>query len=158
MRLCLALLLTLSHAFVHADTLTGRVIRVSDGDTLVILVANKAQHKIRLQGINAPERGQAYGKKSKAHLSDHVAGRFVVVEYDKRDRYERIVGKVLLAGQDINLGQVAAGVAWHYKKYEGEQTRSDRIKYTDVERESTTGGLRVSCLYCCGSGPGCSML
>lgn len=56
-RLGLVLLLTLSHALVHADTLTGRVIRVSDGDTLVIIDANKAQHKIRLKGIDAPERG-----------------------------------------------------------------------------------------------------
>ena len=80
----------------------------------------------RLQGIDAPERKQAFGTKSKEHLSDSVAGKFVVVEYEKRDRYERIVGKVLLSDEDMNLEQINAGLAWHYKKYQGEQTPNDR--------------------------------
>jgi len=136
MRLALALLLSLSQSIIYADTLTGRVVRITDGDTIVVLDANNAQHKIRLQGIDAPERGQAYGAKSKEHLSDAVAGRFVVVEYDKRDRYQRIVGMVLLGGDDVNLEQVRAGFAWHYKKYQMEQTTSDRVKYSDSELEA----------------------
>jgi endonuclease YncB( thermonuclease family) len=99
-----------------APTLTGRVVRVTDGDTIVVLDSSDTQHKIRLTGIDAPERKQAFGTKSKEHLSDSVAGRFVVVDYDKRDRYERILGKVLLNGEDMNLEQVRAGLAWHYKK------------------------------------------
>jgi endonuclease YncB( thermonuclease family) len=120
----------------HADTLTGRVVRVTDGDTIVILDAGNAQHKIRLTGIDAPERGQAYGTKSKEHLSDSVAGKFVVVEYEKRDRYEWILGKVLLSGDDVNLEQVRAGLAWHYKKYQGEQTVADRVRYSDAEMDA----------------------
>jgi endonuclease YncB( thermonuclease family) len=69
---------------------------VADDDTIVILSEGNVQHMIRLQGIDAPERGQAHGTKSKEHLSGLVAARFVVVEYDKRDRYGRIVGKVLI--------------------------------------------------------------
>jgi endonuclease YncB( thermonuclease family) len=132
----LILALFLIPASVSAATLTGRVVRVSDGDTIVVLDANNAQHKIRLQGIDAPERGQAYGSKSKDHLSDSVAGKFVVVEYVTRDRYERILGKVLLSGEDMNLGQINAGLAWHYKKYEGEQGASDRIRYSDAELDA----------------------
>ena len=120
----------------HADTLTGRVVRVTDGDTIVVLDAGNAQHKIRLTGIDAPERGQAYGTKSKEHLSDSVAGKFVVVEYEKRDRYEQILGKVLLSGDDVNLEQVRAGLAWHYKKYQGEQTVADRVRYSDAEMDA----------------------
>jgi endonuclease YncB( thermonuclease family) len=120
----------------HADTLTGRVVRVTDGDTIMILDAGNAQHKIRLTGIDAPERGQAYGTKSKEHLSDSVAGKFVVVEYEKRDRYEWILGKVLLSGDDVNLEQVRAGLAWHYKKYQGEQTVADRVRYSDAEMDA----------------------
>jgi endonuclease YncB( thermonuclease family) len=86
-------------------------VRVSDGDTIVILDASNAQHKIRLVGIDAPEKGQAFGTKSKEHLSDSVAGKFLVVEYEKRDRYKRILGKVLLSGQDMNLEQINAGLA-----------------------------------------------
>ncbi len=119
-----------------AETLTGRVVRVTDGDTIVVLDASNEQHKIRLQGIDAPERHQAYGTNSKEHLSDLVAGRTVEVDYSKYDRYGRILGKVLLNGEDVNLEQVEAGLAWHYKKYQGEQTPADRVKYSDAEREA----------------------
>jgi len=102
----------------------------------VVLDADKTQHKIRLQGIDAPERGQAFGTKSKEHLSDSVAGEIVVVEYDKYDRYGRILGKVLLGGEDMNLEQIRAGLAWHYKKYQGEQTVAGRVAYSDAEMEA----------------------
>jgi endonuclease YncB( thermonuclease family) len=119
-----------------AATLTGRTVRVTDGDTIVILSEGNVQHKIRLQGIDAPERGQAFGTKSKEHLTESVAGRFVVVEYDKRDRYGRIVGKVLVSGKDACLEQIRAGLAWHYKKYQAEQTESDRLIYSEGENEA----------------------
>lgn len=121
---------------VFADTLTGRVIRVADGDTVTVLDYWKTRHKIRLQGIDAPERGQPYGKASGKHLSGLVAGRHVVVEYEKRDRYGRVVGKVLLSGVDVNLGQIKAGLAWHYKKYEMEQSAEDRGLYAAAENEA----------------------
>ena len=97
------LVLFLAFLSAHAATLTGRVVRVIDGDTIVVLDAEKVQHKIRLQGIDAPERGQAFGTKSKEHLSDLVADKNVVVDYSKYDRYQRILGKVLVNGEDVNL-------------------------------------------------------
>jgi endonuclease YncB( thermonuclease family) len=135
-RITLIFILIIAHGYAWGATLTGRVVRITDGDTLVVLDSSNAQHKIRLAGIDAPERGQAYGTKSKEHLSDSVAGKFVVVEYEKRDRYERILGKVLLSGEDMNLEQIKAGLAWHYKKYQNEQTTADRVKYSDTEREA----------------------
>ncbi len=77
-----------------ADTLTGKVVKITDGDTLTILDANYKEHKIRLAGIDAPERKQAYGLASPKHLASIVAGKQVTVEYQKRDRYGRILGKV----------------------------------------------------------------
>ena len=136
MRIALFILLYFTHAILQADTLTGRVVRVTDGDTIVVLDSANAQHKIRLQGIDAPERKQAFGTKSKEHLSDSVAGKFVVVDYDKRDRYERILGKVLLSDEDMNLEQIRAGLAWHYKKYQKDQAPSDRELYSDAEVEA----------------------
>jgi endonuclease YncB( thermonuclease family) len=65
---------------VHADIITGRVVKVTDGDTVTILDASNTQHRIRLQGIDAPERGQAYGKKSGQYLSQAVAGKHVTAE------------------------------------------------------------------------------
>ena len=136
MRITLLFAILITHCLAQADTLTGRVVRVTDGDTIVVLDQGNTQHKIRLTGIDAPERKQAFGTKSKEHLSDSVAGKFVVVEYDKRDRYLRILGKVLLSDQDMNLEQIRAGMAWHYKKYQGEQPPSDRELYSEAEIEA----------------------
>jgi endonuclease YncB( thermonuclease family) len=76
-----------------AATLTGKVVEVADGDTITILVGTE-QQRIRLQGIDAPERKQPFGKASGRALPALVAGKQVRVEYDKRDRYGRIVGVV----------------------------------------------------------------
>jgi len=108
MRLLIVLLLAIPFVAASAATLTGRTVRVTDGDTIVILSEGNVQHRIRLQGIDAPERGQAYGTKSKEHLSERVAGRFVVVKTDKRDRYGRVIGKVLVGGKDVCLEQINA--------------------------------------------------
>ncbi|MFB3088146.1 MAG: thermonuclease family protein, partial [Acidiferrobacterales bacterium] len=117
----LGLLIGLSLA-APADSLTGKVVKITDGDTLYVLDANYQEHKIRLAGIDAPERRQAYGLASRKHLASIVAGKQVTVEYQKRDRYGRIVGKVLLDGIDVCLEQVKTGFAWHYKKYQHEQS------------------------------------
>jgi endonuclease YncB( thermonuclease family) len=136
LRPAIFLFLLLNFPILYAETLTGRVVRITDGDTIVVLDADKVQHKIRLQGIDAPERRQAFGTKSKEHLSDLVAGKTVEVDYSKYDRYGRVLGIVLVNGEDANLEQVEAGMAWHYKKYQGEQSPSDRVKYSDAELEA----------------------
>ena len=134
MRLITFILISLlAYSSVQAGVITGTVVRITDGDTVVVLDANKVQYKIRLVGIDAPEKKQAYGQKSKENLSNLVAGKYVVVEYDKLDRYKRVLGKILLSGKDMNLEQVASGMAWHYKKYQGEQSQADRIMYSEAE-------------------------
>ncbi len=80
----LGLLVCLSLA-VSADSLTGKVVKITDGDTLYVLDTNYKDHKIRLAGIDAPERRQAYGLASRKHLLSIVAGKQVRVEYQKRD-------------------------------------------------------------------------
>jgi len=89
-----------------------------------------------LQGIDAPESHQAFGAQSKKNLSDLVFNREVTVEYEKTDQYGRIVGKILMDGKDINLEQVKAGLAWHYKEYQREQTATDRELYARAEDEA----------------------
>ena len=96
----MALVLCLS---AHADTLLGKVINVADGDTITILDGTNTQHKIRLAGIDAPEKRQAFGNISKQSLAEMVAGQSVAVDWVKVDRYGRKVGKVLLGGLDCNL-------------------------------------------------------
>ncbi len=124
-----------------ADPLNGKVVKVVDGDTLYVLDANYKEHKIRLAGIDAPERKQAYGLASRKHLASIVAGKQVTVEYQKRDRYGRILGKVLVDGTDVCLEQVKAGFAWHYKKYQHEQSLEDQRLYADAENQARGGRL-----------------
>lgn len=121
---------------VHADVVSGKVVRVADGDTITVLDAQMQQHKIRLAGIDAPERRQAFGQRSREFLSSLVAAQLVEVETEKTDKYGRSVGKVLLQGRDVNLAVVAAGLAWHYKEYESEQSPADRLLYSYAEQEA----------------------
>lgn len=119
-----------------SQTLTGRVVRIADGDTVTVLDATNTQHRIRLQGIDAPESHQAFGTQSKKSLSDMIFDKDVTVIYDKTDQYGRLVGKILLNGEDVNLEQVKAGMAWHYKEYEREQSPEDRELYARAEDDA----------------------
>ena len=121
---------------VHAKTLEGLVVGVADGDTITVLDQQKNTYKIRLQGIDAPEKKQAFGEKSKQSLHDLVHSKQVRIEYDKEDKYGRIVGKVTIGDLDICLQQLSLGLAWHYKKYQNEQSVSDRAVYIDTELKS----------------------
>jgi endonuclease YncB( thermonuclease family) len=126
----------------NAAVLNGAVVGITDGDTITVLDDNKQQHKIRLMGIDAPEKAQAFGAASKKALSDLTYQKSVTVDYKKQDRYERKVGKVIMNNQDICLTMIELGVAWHYKDYEKEQSKTDRDLYSQAElkaRESRIG-------------------
>lgn len=125
-------------AMAPAHALEGRVIGVSDGDTITVLDADKRQHKIRLSGIDAPESGQAFGNRAKQGLSDCAFGKTALVTGDKTDRYGRTVAKVTVAGVDCNLRQIELGLAWHYKKYAGEQPATERSSYAAAEDAART--------------------
>ena len=135
------LLLVLFPFGVFADTLVGKVVKITDGDTLVVLDASNTQHKIRLSGIDAPETNQPFGKRSKEALSALVAGQRVEVDWHKRDRYDRIVGKVIAQGKDVNLAQVRTGMAWWYRKYANEQSRVDQGIYAATEAKARVSGV-----------------
>jgi endonuclease YncB( thermonuclease family) len=125
-----------------AAELSGKVVGISDGDTITVLTAEKHQVKVRLAGIDAPEKAQPFGQKSKENLSKWVFGKDVVVEWHKVDRYERMVGRVTVQGKDVNFEQVRAGLAWHYKDFAGEQSSGDRERYAGAEmmaRQSRVG-------------------
>ena len=134
-KLLLIFVLFLSN-FVNAKTIEGLVVGVADGDTITLLDQQKNTYKIRLQGIDAPEKKQAFGEKSKQSLHDLVHGKQVRIEYDKDDKYGRIVGKITLDDLDICLQQLVLGMAWHYKKYQNEQSVADRVVYNDAELKS----------------------
>ena len=125
----------------NAGTIQGKVVSVADGDTITVLDATNTQHKIRLQGIDAPEKAQAFGQKSKQSLSQLVHSKQVTVEFQKKDKYDRSVGKVVLNGTDVCLEQIKLGMAWHYKHYESEQPKEDRETYAQAEIAARTNAI-----------------
>lgn len=143
----LGLALILSAGVVQALTLTGKVINVSDGDTITVLDAEQRQHRIRVAGIDAPEKSQPFGQKSKENLSQLVLGKDIDAQWNKYDRYQRIVGKVMVSQPDCQrpdcaktldagLAQIAAGFAWWYRKYAKEQSLEDADAYESAEQQA----------------------
>jgi micrococcal nuclease len=108
---------------------TGRVVGVSDGDTAKVVVG-KETVTVRLEGIDAPETGQAFGARSRQALSSYVFGKTVTVRKTGEDRYDRTLGVLFENGTDINTKMVEDGFAWHYKKY------SSDVRLANFEREA----------------------
>ena len=147
--LSVALILLLAES-VHAETLTGRVVYVADGDTVTVRDFAGARHQIRLAGIDAPELRQPFGGRSKQYLFRLVFDKAVSVEFVKRDDHGRIVGKIMVASPDAcpdasntcpktldaGLAQLTVGLAWWYRYYAAEQSEEDRHRYEFAENEA----------------------
>jgi len=138
---------TLFFQLSYAEVIHGQVVGISDGDTITVLDAYRQQHKVRLSGIDAPEKAQPFGQRSKENLSGLVFGRDVTVEWRKKDRYGRPVGKVKVAEPacrestcpktvDACHAQVIAGMAWWYRQYAKEQEPGDADRYEQSELEA----------------------
>ena len=132
-RTFVALSIVFIHSMGHPTELVGKVVGVLDGDTLDVLSSQKDLHRIRVSGIDAPEKGQAFGQASKRTMSEMAFLKIVTVTWRKRDRYGRIVGKAEVGGKDVGLAMVQNGMAWHYKQYQSEQDRYDRTAYSNAE-------------------------
>jgi endonuclease YncB( thermonuclease family) len=135
----LATVLMLFSEGVFALTLVGEVVAVADGDTVTVLDSGKRQHRVRLAGIDAPEKRQAFGNSSRQALASMVFRQRVVVESQKVDRYGRLIGKVFLGNVDVNLALLNLGLAWHYKDYQSEQSAEDRLSYSKAESVARRG-------------------
>ncbi|MFO7155560.1 MAG: thermonuclease family protein [Pseudomonadota bacterium] len=135
----------------RSEVLRGEVVGISDGDTLTLLDDSKRTHKVRLQGIDAPERSQPFSEKSRQNLARLAFGKRVEVHESGRDRWGRIVGKVMVAPPgcegcaatlDVGLAQIESGLAWWFRRYAKDQTPEDRAAYEAAEvraREAKIG-------------------
>lgn len=100
-----------------AEEFTARVVGVTDGDTIKVLHANHSE-TVRLLGVDAPEKRQAYGDRARRFTSDLAFDRTVIVHATGRDRYGRLLGEVVLPdGRSLNQELVRAGYAWWFRKY-----------------------------------------
>lgn len=131
----IALLLTTSPLFA-ADTLSGKIVNVSDGDTVTLLVNNTETFKVRLSEIDAPEKSQAWGNKAKQALTMLVATKNVTVLSSGKDRYGRILGTLFLNERNINKLMVQNGDAWAYTKY---VTDHEYFRLQDQAKNSQIG-------------------
>lgn len=151
LRHLLALGLLLQAGAILADTLAGRVTAISDGATLTVVDQAKVQHTVRLAAVDAPEARQPFAKESRQHLAGFLLGKAVTVEWRQRDRYGRIVGKVLLAPPcptctgtlDAGLAQLEAGLAWWYRADRRGQSLSDQgyYEYAEFDAKARRIGL-----------------
>ncbi len=118
------------------EEITGKVIGVTDGDTIKVLV-NKESITVRLEGIDAPESKQSFGNKSKQALSDIVFGKEVTIKKTGDDRYGRTLGVVMIGDVDANSKMIEDGWAWHFTKYNDEE----RLAELEEEARAEKRGL-----------------
>lgn len=145
--------ISLAGAAVAADApapLTGRVVAVQDGDTITLLDSSMAQHRVRLNGIDAPEKGQPGAQRSKESLSALVYEQPIRVDWQGRDTYGRVIGKVWVASPDspcrgradcpmtldAGLAQIAMGRAWWFRAYADGLSPEDRVRYESAEADA----------------------
>ncbi|KGI64781.1 thermonuclease family protein [Enterobacter dykesii] len=119
-------------AFSASADFSGRIVRVLDGDTVEMLEPGNQLTRIRLAGIDAPEKSQPFGQRSRQELSSMVAQRHVTVTGSDKDRYGRLLGTVWIGVTDVNAEQIRKGLAWAYR-YHGKPTRPD---YAVLEAEA----------------------
>ncbi len=113
---------------------------IQDGDTLTLLDRHNQQHRIRLSGIDAPEKGQAFGERSRQSLAALAFDREVKADCPKMDRYGRQVCRVFVNGKDVSAAQLEAGMAWWFRRYANEQAPQERVLYEALEDRARANG------------------
>jgi endonuclease YncB( thermonuclease family) len=130
-------LVLLAPAAISAGPLTpGLVVAISDGDTITLLTEDKQQLKIRLAGIDTPEKKQAFGTKARDHLASRIFKHDVEVDLRKKDHYGRYLGVIYISGTDINQSMIQDGYAWFYKHYAKDQPKEEAQRYAKAEAEA----------------------
>jgi micrococcal nuclease len=129
-------LLFLATPLLAGESYTGKCIGVTDGNTISVMRSGKAV-KIRLEGIDCPEQGQDFGTKARQFTSDLVFGKDVEVKEYNLDRNGRMVARIYVAGGDLSLELVRAGLAWHFKKYSSDPVQAE----AEVEARKAKAGL-----------------
>jgi endonuclease YncB( thermonuclease family) len=128
----IAIALTLMGTAASADTLTGRVVDIADGDTLTLLVGRQP-YKIQIAAIDAPERYQTWGDQSRTNLSRLTLNRTAVVNCSRLERWDHQSCQVTVNGIDIGLQQIREGMAWWVRQDAHAQSAEDQSAYESAE-------------------------
>jgi endonuclease YncB( thermonuclease family) len=138
MRAILPLVVVLAVPAAAVETkFTGKAVSFHDGDTLTVLDATNVQRKVRLQGIDAPQRGQPFGNVARDRLAALTMGKAVTVHDDGRDKWGRTLGRIEVEGQDVNRQMVVEGLAWHYVRY----SKSKELAAAEIAARAWKRGL-----------------
>lgn len=117
----------------------GKVIKIADGDTFTMLFDNGFEVRVRLNGIDSPEKKQAFSKRAKQALSDMIFSKNVRVYYSSKDRYGRVLGEVVVDSLNVNQEMVKQGMAWHFKRYSDDEI----LAQLEMEARKNRVGLWV---------------
>jgi endonuclease YncB( thermonuclease family) len=129
-------LLLASAALGQETVIAAKVVAITDGDTVKALVTGNELLRVRLSWIDAPEKSQAFGQRSKQHLSELVFGRDVELHIHGLDRYGRTLAVIFVNGMDANLEQVRIGMAWCYTRYLSQAPAEIQASYRQAEAEA----------------------
>lgn len=124
------------HCIRAAPAICGKVIKVSDEDTITVLTDDKESVRVRLWGIDAPEKNQAYGEASRKNLANLIAGKNVRLVSHGNDQYGRLLAEVFLGEENECLRQIRDGYAWHYVFYARKAE-----EFADAEKNARTRRL-----------------
>ncbi len=127
----------LADALQPPNVIAGKVISVTDGETLIVVDESKAKHRISLAGIDCPKSSHAYGKKARKALAAKVFRKDVRVEWREKDKYGHTLGDVILHDRWINKELVAEGWAWHCK----EESNSKVLALAETKARASRAGL-----------------
>lgn len=123
-----------------ADTLAGESIAVQDGDSFILRADDGRKLRIRIEGIDAPEKGQPFADVSRRHLAALLRARHLTLEVRKIDPYGRQVAQVRDGDTDVGLAQIEAGLAWFFRRYQAEQPPAARRAYAQAEAHAREAG------------------
>lgn len=138
MRVPMLLFVAASIAASGAD-IHGRVVTVKDGDTITVETSDRKIITVRIAAIDAPELKQAFGQQARATLRTLIIDKTIQVQWNKRDRDQRVVGKINVGIRDIGLELIRGGAAWHANHYMREQSSKDRALYSEAEVDARRG-------------------
>jgi endonuclease YncB( thermonuclease family) len=118
----IAIVVAIAGQVLAGDPVMWRVVNVHDGDTLTALDDTNTQYRIRLQGIDAPELGQPFGRVSRDRLAALAKGKAATITPHGRDRYGRTIATIEIEHDELGHRLVAEGLAWHYSRYSDDAT------------------------------------
>lgn len=135
----LPVLVSLLIAAAHAETLSGTVERVKDGDTVRMRLLDGGKADLRLAGIDTPEKAQPFGRAAGRRLAALCLGKRAEAEWRDTDRFERPVGRLFCDGQDVGRVLIAEGLAWHFVRYAKNQPLDERTGDSSSEADAREG-------------------